>query len=188
MTANGKYSLLKRDNSTQMQLSQKIKSLSEFPSQRLKSSLNFEYFQNKMTLVADVFPILRTPKDGVKSISKKSRFRGRFENQDGKQVQILLKFERQHLYHIYWLLRGQFSCKKSLLVICKILRLFVKTVTADDKYSFLNRDSFTQPTQMQLSQKHDFFTESLSQRLNVSTKNDLLSWCVSGITDTEKRG
>ena len=32
----------------------------------------------------------------------------------------------------------QFSWKKSLLVICKILGLFVKTLTADGKYSLLS--------------------------------------------------
>ena len=41
--------------------------------------------------------------------------------------------------------------KKSLLVICKILGLFVETLPADYKYSFLNRDNLTQSIQMQLS-------------------------------------
>ena len=39
------------------------------------------------------------------------------------------------------------SWKKSLLVICKILGLFINTLTADDKYSLLNRDNLTQPIQ-----------------------------------------
>ena len=46
-----------------------------------------------------------------------------------------------------------------LLVSCKILRLFVNTMTADDKYSLLNRDNLTQPTQMQLSPKQKTFSE-----------------------------
>ena len=45
------------------------------------------------------------------------------------------------------------SQKKSLFVICKILKLFVTTVTADEKYSLLNRDNLTQPIHMQISQK-----------------------------------
>ena len=40
-----------------------------------------------------------------------------------------------------------------MLVLCKILRLFVNTLTADDKYSLLNRDNLTQPIQILLSQK-----------------------------------
>ena len=41
----------------------------------------------------------------------------------------------------------QFSLKNSFLVIFKNLRLFVKTLTADDKYSLLNRDNLRQPIQ-----------------------------------------
>ena len=38
-------------------------------------------------------------------------------------------------------------------MICKILGLFVKTLTADDKCSLPNRDNLSQHLQMQLSQK-----------------------------------
>ena len=41
-------------------------------------------FKKKMTLTADVFAKLQTPKNVVKSIFKKSRFRGAFEKQHGK--------------------------------------------------------------------------------------------------------
>ena len=54
----------------------------------------------------------------------------------------------------------QFSGKKFLLVICKILRVFVNTLTADDKYSVLNRDNLLQDVQMQLSQKRKTFSPS----------------------------
>ena len=54
----------------------------------------------------------------------------------------------------------QFSWKKFLLVICKILRVFVNTLTADDKYSVLNRDNLLQDVQMQLSQKRKTFSPS----------------------------
>ena len=50
LSADGKYSLLDRDNLTQriqMELSRKQKTFSEFFSSFLKSSLNFEHFQNK---------------------------------------------------------------------------------------------------------------------------------------------
>ena len=43
--------------------------------------------------------------------------------------------------------------KKSLLVIQKILRLFLHTLTVDDKDYMLNRDNLTQPIQMQSSEK-----------------------------------
>ena len=49
------------------------------------------------------------------------------------------------------------SWKKTLLETWKIFRLFVNTLSADDKYSLLNRDSLTQQIQIQLSQKKIFF-------------------------------
>ena len=95
-------------------------------------------------------------------MSKKRRFTVPFNKQHGKRAQTLLKSERRHLYHIYWSLRRQLSLKKSLLLRCKILRLFVNTFTADDKYSLRNRDYLTQPIQMQLSQKQKTFSPFFS--------------------------
>ena len=37
--------------------------------------------------------------------------------------------------------------------------MFVNTLTADDKYSPLNRDNLTQPIRTQLSQKQQAFSE-----------------------------
>ena len=53
-----------------------------------------------MTFVADLFAKLRTPKDVVRYLSKKSRFKGLFDRQHGKRVQRLLRSEPQHRYHI----------------------------------------------------------------------------------------
>ena len=41
----------------------------------------------------------------------------------------------------------------SLLVTSEIVGLFDDTLTADDKYSFLNNGNFSKPIQMQLSKK-----------------------------------
>ena len=55
-------------------------------------------------------------------------------------------------------------------MICKILRLFVKTFTAYDKYSVLNRECLKHPIDMQLSQKQktfsEFFSAFLKSKLN----------------------
>ena len=37
--------------------------------------------------------------------------------------------------------------------------MFVNTLTADDKYSLLNRDNLRQPIRTTLSQKHKAFSE-----------------------------
>ena len=145
-------------------------------------------FKKKMILIAEVFPKLRTPKNMVTSMPKKSRFKGSFGKQHGKRAQTLFKFASQHLYIIY-------CCKKSLLVICKISRLFPNTLSTDGKYSLLNRDNLTQPIQMQLSQKEktfsNFFSAFLKSSLNFDhflKKDDPHRWCISKITHPEKLG
>ena len=160
-SADIKYSLLNRDNLTQpvqMQVSRKQKTLSQFFSAFLKSNLNFEHIQKKkMTLIADVYPKLRTQKNLVRSMSKKSRFKGSFGKQHGKRAQTLLKFAWQHIYHIYWPLCRILSYKKSLLVISKISRLFTNTLTACGKYTLFKRDNLKQLILMQVSSKSKNF-------------------------------
>ena len=60
--------------------------------------------------------------------------------------------------------------KKSLLVIQKILRLFVNTLTVNDKHYLLSRNNLTQQIQIQLSEKQktflDFFFAFLKSILN----------------------
>ena len=64
-----RYCLLYKDNllqPIQILLSQKQKTFSQFFSPFLKSTLNFERFQKKMTLIADVFPKLPSPKKVIR--------------------------------------------------------------------------------------------------------------------------
>ena len=44
-------------------------------------------------------------------------------------------------------------------MIHKILRLFVNTLTVNDKHYLLNRDNLPQPNQMQLSEKEKTFSQ-----------------------------
>ena len=149
LSSDGKYSLLSRDNLREpihMQLSPKQKIFCDFFSAFLKSSLNFERLKTKKkTLIAEVFPKLQTPKHMVTSMSKKSRCKGSFEKQHGKCAQTLLKYQGLLLYHIYWSAWRKLSDKKSVLVICKISRLFLNTLSADGKYSLFNRGNLKQP-------------------------------------------
>ena len=69
LSEDEKYCLLYRDNLTQpiqILLSEKQKTFFEFFSAFLKFTLNFEHFQKKMTLVADVFPKLPSPKKVIR--------------------------------------------------------------------------------------------------------------------------
>ena len=103
MTADDKYSLLNRDNLTQpipTKLSQKQKAFFQFFLAFSKSELISNIYKKKMTFIVQIFPILRTPKNVVRSVSKKSRFKEPFDRPHGKRVQTLLRSEPQHRYQI----------------------------------------------------------------------------------------
>ena len=89
----------------------------------------------------------------------------------------------------------QLNCKKSLLVICKILRLFLNILSALGNNSLPNTQYLTQPIQVQLSQKQKFFPQLFSafskSKLNFEhfqKKNDNYSAFISEATACEKRG
>ena len=80
-----------------------------------------------------------------------------------------------------------------MLVLCKILRLFVNTLTADDKYSLLSRGKLTQPIQILLSEKQNTFSQFLLSFLksplnfaHFQTKDDPHSRSISRITVSGK--
>ena len=163
MTAVDKCSLPNRDNLMQpihMQLFQKLKTFSEFFPAFSKSKVNFEHFRKKddaHMLIDFIVYGLRKMWLDICSKSPASEYHSR--RKYAKRVSSLFKFERQNLRHLYCSTGRQFSCKKSLLVICKSLRLFVHTVSAVDKCSLPNRDNLMQPIHMQLSQKLKSFSE-----------------------------
>ena len=56
--------------------------------------------KKKMSFIADLFVKLRTPKNVVRYMSKKSRSKGPFDRKHGKQFQTLLRSGSQNRYHI----------------------------------------------------------------------------------------
>ena len=82
-----------------------------------------------------------------------------------------------------------------MLVIFYPLRLFVKTLTADDKCSLRNSESLLKPSQMLLSKNlktssPDFaqFLKSISNFKHFEKKDEPRSLCISEDTDCEKHG
>ena len=80
-----------------------------------------------------------------------------------------------------------------MLVLCKFLRLLVKTLTDDEKDSLLYRENLTQPIQILLSQKlktfSEFFAEFSKSTLNFEhfqKKDHPHSRIISQITVSEK--
>ena len=83
--------------------------------------------------------------------SKRSCLRTPFANERVNGFQTLLKSARHNYYPLFMSIRGKLSCKMSALVWCEILRLFVKILTADDKYSGSNIHSVRKQIQTPLS-------------------------------------
>ena len=75
-----------------MHLSQKQKIFSQFFSAFLKSALNSEHFQKKMTLIAYVFLKLPTTENVLRQISKSSRFREPLDRRHGKRAEALIQY------------------------------------------------------------------------------------------------
>ena len=80
-----------------------------------------------------------------------------------------------------------------MLVLCKILGLFVNTLTDDRKYSLLYRENLTQPIEILLSQKRKtfshFFSAFLKSTLNFGhfqQKYDPHTRCISQIVVSQK--
>ena len=83
----------------------------------------------------------------------------------------------------------------SALVWSEILRLFVNTLTADNKYSRCNVHNFAQQVQTPLSQKQKTFSESFIAFLkcgwnleHFETKYEYRSLIISEIMDCERGG
>ena len=80
-------------------------------------------------------------------------------------------------------------------MIHKILRRFFNTLTVDDKNYLLNRDNWTQPIQVQLSQKEKSFSvfffaflKSIINFKHIPKKDDPHSWCIQENTRSQKNG
>ena len=76
----------------QMHLSQKQKIFSRSFSAFFESALNFEHFQQKMTVIAYVFPKLPTTKNLLRQMSKSFRFRERLDRRHSKWAEALIQY------------------------------------------------------------------------------------------------
>ena len=54
-----------------------------------------------MTLIAYLFPKLRTPENVARYMSKKCHFQAPFDRQHGRRIQTLLRSGQQYCYQIY---------------------------------------------------------------------------------------
>ena len=94
----------------------------------------------------------------------------------------------------YWLMIVKvIEFERSFLVTWNVLRLFVNTLTANDKYSLISKDNLMQTIQKHLSQKQNkfspFFSAFFESALNFKhfqKKDDPHSLCISKTTVPQK--
>ena len=125
--------------------------------QKIHQILNF--LKKKMMVIANVFPKLQTVKNLVRPLSKKHRFRTRFDSQHVKSSQIFAKSPWEHIYNVLPSFSGNLIWKMSPLVIGEILGVFLNTLTEDNKYSVPDCENLPLPIQMQWSEKRKTLPE-----------------------------
>ena len=198
MTADDNNYLLNRGNLTetiQIQLSQKQKTVPELFFAFLKSILNLKYFPKR----DDPHSWCISSITGSEERGKINFWKVEFQrtlwqttSQMGRNtVTIWTTAPLQYLLITVKIV----ALEKVSLVIRKILRLFVNTLTADEKDYVLNRDNLTQPIHMQLSDKEKIFSQFIFLFLKTilnfksfSKRDDRHSCCISSITGSEKTG
>ena len=148
---------------------------SQFKCNYLKNENSFLNFCNlhkilnilkeKMIVIANVFPKLEIVKKFVRTLSKKRRFRKRFESQLVKASQILAKSPWERFYHVFSSFWGKLIRKMSPLVTDEILGVFVNTLTADGKYPVEDWENLPLSIQMQFSDNWKIFSQFFVQFL-----------------------
>ena len=115
--------------------------------------------KERIIVIGNLFSKLGNVKNVAKTLSKKPRFRARFESQHLKESQILVKSPWECFYHVFSSLSGKLTWKVSALELGEVLGVFVNTLSADDKYSVQYCQNLQLPIQMQLSEKRSRFSE-----------------------------
>ena len=113
--------------------------------------------KEKMIVIANVFPKLQTVKNLIRPLSKKRRFRTRFDSQHFKASEIFVKSPWEHFYHVFASFSGKLIWKMSPLVLGEILGVFVNTLTGHGKYPVQDCQYLPVPIHMQLSEKRKTF-------------------------------
>ena len=106
-----------------------------------------------MIVTVNVFAKLQTVKILIRPLSKKRRFRTRFDSEHVKASQMLREFPWEHFCHVFLSFSVKLIWKMSPLVLDEMLGVFVNTLTADGKYPVQGCEYLQLPIQIQLSEK-----------------------------------
>ena len=113
----------------------------------------YNILKKRMSFLAQLFPKLLFRKEVATETSRRSCFRTPFSIQRVNWFKTPLKVATHHYCPFFPWILGKLSWKKTALLRLKILRLFVNTLTADDKDCCRNMQNFLQQLQTPFSQK-----------------------------------
>ena len=101
----------------------------------MKCAWNLQHSEKKEDYPSLIITeIIASERDVYLKASKRSCFSTPFCNQRVNVFETLLKSARHHYFPIFPWIRDKLSLKMSVLVTSDIFRLFVNTLTPDDKY------------------------------------------------------
>ena len=107
--------------------------------------------------MANVLPKFQTVNILVRPLSKKRRFRTRFDIQHVGSSKILAKSPCERFYLVFSSFSGKLIWKMSPLVSDEILEIFVYKLTTDGKYPVQAFENLQLQKEMQLSEKGKIF-------------------------------
>ena len=117
----------------------------------------YNVLKNTKSILAQLLPKLLHPKEMLTEASKRSCFSTPFGNQRVNGFETLLMSAQHQYFPLFRQIRDKLSWKKSALVTFEIFRLFVNTLSPDDKYSRRKMQIFWQQLQTLLSQEEKTF-------------------------------
>ena len=152
LTVDGKYPVQDCEYfqlPIQMQLSEKRKTFSQFFFFHFwKLHQILKILKKMMILIVNGYPKLGTVIILLRPLSKKRRFRTRFDSQHVKVSQIRAKSQWERLRHVFPSLSGKLIWKMSPLVLDEVLVVFVNRLTADGRYPVRDCDTLLLRIQM----------------------------------------
>ena len=113
--------------------------------------------KKNMMVMANVLPKFQTVNILVRPLSKKRRFRTRFDIQHVRSSKILAKSPCERFYLVFSSFSGKLIWKMSPLVSDEILEIFVYKLTTDGKYPVQAFENLQLQKEMQLSEKGKIF-------------------------------
>ena len=118
--------------------------------------------KKNMMVMANVLPKFQTVNILVRPLSKKRRFRTRFDIQHVRSSKILAKSPCERFYLVFSSFSGKLIWKMSPLVSDEILEIFVYKLTTDGKYPVQAFENLQLQKEMQLSEKGKIFPRFFS--------------------------